>query len=113
MRRRLGTLILLLILSGFALSSGSAAPQPVRLYWNQTSLPLDTCVQRASDALKASGFTNEYNQTPFIGAFHGDYSATFFCGTDKGLIVLFVAGPDDSVSLALVASITTKFPGHR
>ena len=96
----------------FAASSGHAA-QPMSLYWNEMTLPLDECVRRGSAALTEAGFTNLHNASPFILASRGDYSAAFFCGTHKGLISLVVAGPDGAMDDAFVASISQKFPGQR
>jgi hypothetical protein len=94
-------------------SVGHAAQTMMSFYWNELSLPMGDCVQRASSALTQAGFTDLHNQSPFIEASHGDYTALFFCGTHKGLITLVTMGPDQATSAAFLTSITSRFPGQR
>src|SRR5437763_814155 len=105
---RTAAILLSAILGFWFVQSGAAAAPAISVYWNQMNLSLNNCVRLASAALTEAGFANLQNQSPFIGATHDEYAATIFCGTEKGLIALLVAGPDRAVSGAFVTSIGSR-----
>src|SRR6202795_1732511 len=80
---------------GSMLLQSTSAAQPViaSVYFN-TPLSFNACMDRTSRVLRELGFENWQKIQTAIAFTYGDYGGDVYCITDKGIIMVVVAGPD-------------------
>ena len=71
------------------------------------------CVQRATKAVKAAGFTANFELVGGSGIFadNEEYSVNFRCVTEKKMALVFVAGPDSDLADEYVGEISLGYAG--
>ena len=69
------------------------------------------CVQQATKAVKAAGFTQNFEVVGGSGIFadNEDYTVNFRCVTEKKIALVVVAGPDSDLADEYVGEISDSY----
>jgi hypothetical protein len=90
----------------------SAFAQPASVfvssaYWD-TNLSFNRCMERTERVLGELNFTGVNRVDAVVGGGYGDYSTQVICATAKGIIIVFVTGPDSKAVGQHVLAIRDK-----
>ena len=75
------------------ISSTAFAGPSMSTKWNDTTLSLEQCKERAERALRDANFSGIKVLNYSVFGERGDYSAMVRCATDKTMVFFAVAGP--------------------
>jgi hypothetical protein len=94
---------------GSILFQSTSAAQPViaSVYFN-TPLSFNACMDRTSRVLQELGFANVQRLQTAMAFTYGDYGGDVYCITDKGIIMVVVAGPDSRIGVNHMNAITER-----
>ena len=98
-----------------ALLGGAALAQGVGLAsnWFDIKETRNQCIQRATKAVKAAGFTQSFEVVSGSGIFadNEEYTVNFRCITEKKMALIVVAGPDSDLADEYVGEISEAYAG--
>ena len=83
----------LIALAACLISSAALAGPSMSTKWNDTTLSLERCKERAERALRDANFSGIKVLNYSVFGERGDYSAMVRCATDKTMVFFVVAGP--------------------
>ncbi|CAM3061183.1 hypothetical protein [Deinococcus radiodurans] len=107
--------VLAACLLGGAVLAQSVGAQGVGMSsnWFDIKETRSQCLQRATAAVKAAGFTANFEVVGGSGIFadNEEYSVNFRCVTEKKMALVFVAGPDSDLADEYVGEISLGYAG--
>ncbi len=96
----------------FLCASGSAWADAPFIWngWQDTTLDMEQCLNRAEYALRESGFTEEVAiTTSSVFGMNGQYRATVRCAPPKEIVFFVVAGPTSGTAKHFLGTIRSNF----
>ncbi|WP_162865336.1 hypothetical protein [Deinococcus wulumuqiensis] len=103
------------LLAAAALFGSVALAQGVGMSsnWFDIQENRNQCVQQATKAVKAAGFTQNFEVVGGSGIFadNEEYTVNFRCVTEKKIALVIVAGPDSDLADEYVGEISDSYAG--
>lgn len=103
------SLLPLTLLTFLPVIARAEAPQ-VSISYQDTTLTLKQCQNRAENTLRAAGFTTGFEiEGEFLAGINEDYRGAIRCLTTKGVILFLVSGPESEAASDFIDKLENNF----